>query len=140
MALPEKAVEGLLDKTTMQHIVSQQSAGRLYVGGRGSYSLIVWELAFCHQGGCPATVGKKYPKSLNTNSHSWVEAERQWLKSRFSQPTATPPNHTAHLPSKPHSDGERWRRKRYPEESLLRVYRAAALMWSFGVFKFKLKF
>lgn len=84
-------MEGLSGKTTMQHIASQQSTGGLLVGGRGSYSLLVWELALCHQEGGLATVGKKYPKSLNTNSHSWVEAERQWLKSRFSQPTATPP-------------------------------------------------
>lgn len=96
MVLPEKAVEGLLGKTTMQHIASQQSAGGLLVGGRGSYSLLVWELALCHQEGSLATVRKKYPKSLNTNSHSWVVAERQWLKSRFNHSNS--PNHSAHLP------------------------------------------
>lgn len=86
-----------MGKTTMQHIASQQSAGGLLVGGRGSYSLLVWELALCHQEGGLATVGKKYPKSPNTNLHSWIEAERQWLKSRFSRPTNSP-NHSAHLP------------------------------------------
>lgn len=111
LVLPEKAVEGLLGKTTMQHIASQQSAGGLLVGGRGSYSLLVWELALCHQEGGLATVGKKYPKSLNTNSHSWVEAERQWLKSRFSEPTATPPitQPTSQGPFRAERERQTWR-------------------------------
>lgn len=84
--------------------------------GRGPYSPPAWELVLSLQEGGPATEGKNYPKSPNTSPHSWLEVQRQWLKSKLKPVCNNSPDHSVSLPRPIQTDRERQKGKKKKKE------------------------
>lgn len=89
-------------------ILAPSSLLELLQSGRGPYSPPVRELVLSHQEGGPATEGKNYLKSPNTSPHSWLEVQRQWLKSKLKPACTNSPDHSVSLLTLIQTERKKW--------------------------------